>query len=291
MMTPSRDPVGRYLSRFALGSHRSVNHALAVIAELLDAPGKDPRCVNWTELSADHCAALRGRLLARYARTTAHRVLLVLRGVLREAAAAGLMDAEVHRSVEGIRRPVRQRTGRVVVGRDLVRLFESCRKDTTIAGCRDAAALALVCGLGLRRSAAVALDRECYLRSGKLVIPQSGGRFARMVALPPRIREALDAWLKLRGEATGPLLCPVNKAGVVQIRRMSDQALYLIIVRRSIRAGVRASPDDLRRPYERRRRQLERNRRRSFLEPAPEDEKSAVVEVPFVGCGPACSVG
>ena len=64
-------------------------------------------------------------------------------------------------------------------------------------------------------------------------------------------REALRAlldWLGARGDAAGPLLCPVYKAGYVELRRLSDQAVYNALRKRAREARVHAfSPHDLRR--------------------------------------------
>ena len=61
-------------------------------------------------------------------------------------------------------------------------------------------------------------------------------------------RDALDYWLKFRGDDPGPLLVPVSKSGTITLRRMTTQALRLR--RRYQQAGVqRCSPHDLRRSF------------------------------------------
>ena len=58
----------------------------------------------------------------------------------------------------------------------------------------------------------------------------------------------MGEWLSLRGDADGPLFCPVTQIGQVVIRTMSDQAIYAILQTRAKKAKVRPfSPHDLRR--------------------------------------------
>ena len=244
---PPDHPVTLFLARLGKGSRRAVQHALRVLAELLEAPGVDPFRADWAGLDEARCLELRRKLLARFAGSTARRVLLVLRGVLREAARAGQVDSAVSRSVRGV--SARGRPSRAVRAADLEQLFAHCEADDSAAGARDAAALALLYGAGLQRADAVALDRADYHRSGRLAVSAAGKRGPRRVQLDAGARAALDAWLAHRGSRPGPLLCPVDKSGRVTVRRITDQALYMIVVRRSQRAGVRVSPNDLRRPH------------------------------------------
>jgi integrase len=59
---------------------------------------------------------------------------------------------------------------------------------------------------------------------------------------------ALEAWLARRGVAAGPLYNPVNKGGRIEIRRLSEQAIYVACHKRASEAGLPpVSPEDLRR--------------------------------------------
>ena len=60
----------------------------------------------------------------------------------------------------------------------------------------------------------------------------------------------MRAWLALRGDSPGPLLCPVSRTGKVELRRVTAQALMTALLRRAGEAGVgHFSPHDLRRSY------------------------------------------
>jgi len=64
------------------------------------------------------------------------------------------------------------------------------------------------------------------------------------------LNASLQDWLQLRGEQAGVLFCPINKAGKIELRQMSDQAVFKMLKKRAAQAGVAAfSPHDLRRTF------------------------------------------
>jgi integrase len=59
---------------------------------------------------------------------------------------------------------------------------------------------------------------------------------------------AINAWLEVRKYSAGPLFTPMNKGGRIAMRRLSDQAVRKILLKRARQCGVRPfSPHDLRR--------------------------------------------
>jgi integrase len=122
---------------------------------------------------------------------------------------------------------------------------------TAPAGRRDAALVALLYGGGLRRSEAVALDVTDHdTETGALTIRRGKGRRDRIAYASNGAKDALDAWLEARGRDPGPLFVPVDKAGRIHSRRITDQAVLYILRKRAGEAGVQAfSPHDLRRTF------------------------------------------
>jgi integrase len=60
----------------------------------------------------------------------------------------------------------------------------------------------------------------------------------------------LEKWLFLRGDVPGPLLLPVLKSGWAVFRRMTDQAILSVLLKRAKQGGVKhLSPHDLRRTF------------------------------------------
>ena len=125
-------------------------------------------------------------------------------------------------------------------------MFATC-DTTTPAGARDAALLALTYGSGLRRHEVVGLSAENYNRCSGTIVVRGKGSKERQAYITNGSRTALETWLAIRGNEPGPLFKPVNKAGVIENRRMSDQAVYWILQRLAVEAKIqRFSPHDLR---------------------------------------------
>ena len=63
-------------------------------------------------------------------------------------------------------------------------------------------------------------------------------------------REAIAAWLTVRGPEPGPLFVPVDKAGRIVLRRLTAESVFDRLAYLAKRAGVqRFSPHDMRRSF------------------------------------------
>jgi len=245
----ARRPVAVYLARLASGSRRSQKAALETMARLLtgDRLGLDE--LPWHELRYPHTQALRAALAERYSPATANRHLAALRGVLREAWRLGLMSADdLQRSIDlpavrGERLP----RGRALSRGELRALFESCRGGSP-ADARDAALMGVLYAAGLRRAEVVALEISDYDPDTGALIVRGKGNKERVAYIDNGAADAMGEWLRVRGNAPGPLFCPVTQTGEVVVRLMTDQAIYAILQSRAAKANVKAfSPHDLRR--------------------------------------------
>lgn len=118
-------------------------------------------------------------------------------------------------------------------------------------GARDAALLAVLYGAGLRRAEAVALNLADFdSESGELRIRSGKGRKPRTVYVTNGAREAVAAWLEVRGPEAGPLFLAVDKAGNVRPGQLTPGAVYQILERLQGAAKVKPfSPHDCRRSY------------------------------------------
>ena len=150
------------------------------------------------------------------------------------------------RNVKGSRLPA----GRALEGGEIRALFAACA-DGTPAGARDAAAFALMFGMGMRRAEVAAARLAGYeADSGTLRVIGKGDK-ERMVYATEGGKAALDAWLAVRGTVDGPLLAPVQQSGTVQAGKgMTAQALMYRLKRRAKQAAIGdCSPHDLRRTF------------------------------------------
>ena len=206
----------------------------------------------WHALRFAHVAALRSLFAERFAPATTNKYLSAIRQVMRQAWLLGLMDGEDYqraaavRNVKGSRLPA----GRALEGGEIRALFAACA-DGAPAGARDAAAFALMFGMGMRRAEVAAARLADYeADSGTLRVIGKGDK-ERMVYAAEGGKTALDAWLAVRGTVAGPLLAPVPQSGTVQAGKgMTAQALMYRLKRRARQATIaECSPHDLRRTF------------------------------------------
>ena len=122
-----------------------------------------------------------------------------------------------------------------------------------LAGARDRALL-LICFAGaLRRSELVALDVERLTwsdRGVKLLLEKSktdkDGKGAEVMIVFGRHEDtcparALRLWVDVAAITSGPVFRKVNKGGRVEARRLSEDAVRQILLRRAAQAGVRGT--------------------------------------------------
>jgi integrase len=111
--------------------------------------------------------------------------------------------------------------------------------------------IAILRGSGVRRRELVNLDLKDFNPStGAIEVRDGKGGKDRTVYLSSHAIRVVLNWLKVRGDAKGPLLCPVNKGKRVTIRRLTSQAVLFILQKRGEEAGVAAfSTHDFRRTF------------------------------------------
>lgn len=248
-----RHPLAVYLARLAPRSRRTQGQALERISGFLSGGRLLAPDLDWTRVGYPHAAAVRSWLAEAFAPATANRMLCALRGVLGEAWRLGYLTAEAYQRARDVP-PVRGNTlprGRALSAGELRALFEACRDDPRANGARDAALLGVLYGTGLRRSELVTLDLADYTPdTWDLRVHRGKGRKARLCHAPTGCARALDRWIARRGSEPGPLFLPITRGGRIQKRRLTDQAVLDILVRRAHLACVpHFSPHDMRRTF------------------------------------------
>lgn len=249
----AENPAVVYRESLSPGSYWAVRHSLETIAKILAGENADPWTFPWHHLTYQHTARVRREILLRYAPETVNKMITMLRGVLKQAWRLGLMEHESYArasDVERIRvRPVR--TMRAVAPEEVDALFATCAADTSVAGRRDAAMLAVLYGGGLRRAELCGLDVEDFdAVESALAIREGKGRRGRLIYLNPDTCDYLAAWCRERGAESGPLFCPINSAGRVRLTRLRGETIRYLVGRRQREAGLEGiSPHGLRRAF------------------------------------------
>lgn len=246
-------PAAVYLSGLAPGSRPAMRQALDALARLLSDGSCDALTLDWAALRYKHTAAVRAALIEKYAPATANKMLCALRRVLKEALRLELMDAKDFARAVDIQnvKVSKELQGRALTEKEIADLMQVCFDDPTPAGFRDAALIAILRGSGLRRSEVVSLNLSDFNpKSGALKVWGAKGGKDRTVYLPDGAIPVVEDWLGVRGGAAGSLLCHINKAGCVVLRRLTPQAVLFILQKRGEQALVADfSAHDFRRTF------------------------------------------
>ena len=253
-LPPDQNPAAAYLASRTDASRKALRRALVKAALLLAGERATIETVPWAELRAKHLTALSVRLLDEFSPATTNQALSAVRGVADTARRMGLIDLVDCERIAAVPSvpltPAPPESVRIIPDDDIRALLKKCVADKSRAGKRDAAMLALLAGAGLRRLEACRLQLADYDRArGEIRVAVRGG-LPRVVFAHGSGKAALNRWIAARGPSPGPLLCPVNRAGEVEIRQMTGAALLSRLHMRADDAKItRCTADDLRNTY------------------------------------------
>lgn len=241
-------PARLYLAGLHASGRRSMAAKLRTVARIV---GLSPEEIRWSGLRYEVVSVVRALMLERhYSPSTINATLSALKMVAHSAWQLKQLKTDDYqriRDVKGVRGS-RLPRGRALSDGEVSRLVGACLRDASPAGARDLALVALLGSGGLRRSEAVSLDLCQFDEEAGALRVRGKGDKERMVYLGRGSMRAVLDWLDLRGRDAGPLLCPVSKSGEIELRRLSDQAVYNALRKRAREARLRPlSPHDLRR--------------------------------------------
>jgi site-specific recombinase XerD len=239
-------------------SRRAMTSSLCAVGSLLSGRSiTDPRAVPWHELRYEHVNAAKAKMATMYASTSVNRHLTAIRGVIKACWRVGLIDREVYDRVADVplMRASRPEAGRALSEEEVIALFDSCNNppDERVRNLyvRDAAILALTLGCGLRRAEVCELLATSYdPKLGCLHVHGKGDKY-RIVYLPPKSKDRLDAWMKVRTDKPGHLICPCSTEGRPMIGKpLAHQGLTHVLEQICLRSKIAGfTPHDLRRTF------------------------------------------
>lgn len=239
---PDQNPARVYIARLASGSRPSMCGALDLVSDMLTGGTVEADRLPWQNLRYQHTAALRTALIeSGRAPATCNRILAAVRGVLKEAWRLGLMNAEDYTRAADVTAVKSERlpAGRSIKPRELSALFEACAKDTTPAGSRDAALIAVMYAAGLRRAEVEALDVANFdADTGALTVRGGKGNKDRVTYATNGARDAITDWLRVRGLEPGAMFLSLTKSGAITGRRLTAHAMGAVVGRRAKEAGI-----------------------------------------------------
>ena len=239
---PADHPMHVYMERLAPSSRRAMEAALGRVARLLRLP---PERIRWWAIPDRYLWAICDALGRDHPAATANQSLSAVRGVAKVALemGEGISPERYQAYLEILRFPAAPAARRKAPSRRQTdRMIGRARAEEDPKGVRDAALLAVLVAAGLKRSEVTSLRLADYdRRSGRLRVGDE------TVRLGAEVRVLLRDWIGYRGRAHGPLFLPMRKGGTIERRRMSGQAIALIVAERAEQARLGPiSPEDLR---------------------------------------------
>ncbi len=249
----SDHPAEVYLESLAEGSKPTMSHALNTMASIITEGKCDAVTLDWSKLRYKHTSRIRTQLKNRYDSATVNKMISALRRVLKEALRLDLIDYQDYLKAADLGKVAHKPKirGRALSQEEISDLLSACFADTSPAGKRDAAMIGILRGCGLRRAELVALDlRDFDPKTRALEVRKGKGDKYRRVYIPQSAMSLVSAWLKVRGNVPGALLCPIRRGGRIEIRHLIPHSVLLILQRRAKQAGVESfSPHDFRRTF------------------------------------------
>jgi len=185
---------------------------------------------------------------------TINQKLSAIRKLAIEAADNGAIDSPIAngiKAVKGVRREG-TRTGNWLAKQQAQKMLNA--PDTRrLKGLRDRAMLAVLIGCGLRRAEAVNLTfNHIQQRDGRWVLVDLIGKRnkVRSVPMPNWAKQAIDEYASAADLTSGIIFRPVNRGGNMVAERMTEQAIYNIVVEYAEALGFgKLAPHDLRRTF------------------------------------------
>jgi integrase/recombinase XerC len=174
--------------------------------------------------------------------STINRRLACLKALVARAQLVGLVNFDL-KIPKMTAQPYRDTRGPGKEG--FLKMLDVLKNRTDAKALRDRAILRLLFDLALRRNEVVTLDRENIdLEAGNLRILGKGKHQTQVMTLAAPTKEALQAWLKLRGEEDGALFRGFDPGQIAE--RLTGQGLYVIIKAIGKQAGLNVRPHGLR---------------------------------------------
>ena len=150
--------------------------------------------------------ALRSNLAEGFAPATANASLSAVRGSLKLAWLSGDLSQDNYaRRMESLKNVQgKSAPGRALNAVEVGKLFAAAASgNSPAASARDAALLAMLYGLGLRRAEAATVELDDYGNVTGTLCVMGKGRRERLVYATNGTAAALNAWLKIRGTEDG----------------------------------------------------------------------------------------
>lgn len=176
--------------------------------------------------------------------STINQHLAAVRSLVKLARLIGLVSWSIE--VGSVRaEPYRDTRGPGAAG--VTKLLQTAEVRTDTKGVRDLAIVRVLYDLGLRCQETINIDLADLDEAGAVVWVLGKGRTSKeLLSLPPATMASLRAWLAHRGTMAGPLFLALGRRAPGRHGRLTTRAIYHIVRKLGVRAGLRVWPHGLR---------------------------------------------
>lgn len=252
--TKTITPTQAYLISLGADTSRTtVKTHLTQLARFLDIGHYNQ--IPWHQFTRQHLLAVIQSLKNQgKAPTTIKSYLATIKGVCREAWAAGVMTTDTFTHIKEVRAPRGSwmPKGRSLSVAEVQQLLSICVGDKSCRGVRDAAIIAIMVGCGLRRAEVVGLQYDNLIHRDQAIRIMGKGNQERINHLPAFAWQHLHRWIEeVRGDIAGPIFTRIRAGDDVTSNALTVNGLAKILEYRRIESlWIEAfSPHDLRRTY------------------------------------------
>jgi integrase/recombinase XerD len=252
-----RNLVYLYMGEVNECSRATYLFALNKVARKIGAA--DAYSFDWTKLRNEHTTMIKRWLLETGKTTSAHKTLAAVKGILEKAFDLELINADDYlRAIKPckvkVNKQLRAASGRMLTPDELDVLLATCDRGNPARAIRDRAIISIFRQVGTRLAEVSNLTLEDYERdftqdAGRLIVHGKGSK-DRTAYIKNGTRQALDEWIKIRGDDPGPLFYAILKADIPYPRRVAPTSIWNMLRDRGARAGLaHFTPHDLRRSF------------------------------------------
>ena len=254
-----KNPAQTYLNTLqSLSSRKSMSSFIQNGIALIH-PGETMDSYDWYNLDRHFVIDLRNALSEQNkSPNTINGYLSAFRGVAKQAWKEKWIDVETYQLIkdEKMQKGSRVDKGRSLTIDELNILIDFCMTNENPIYLRDAVAISLMYGAGLRRhEIAKCKVSDLDIEEQEITVTGKGNK-QRTNPLPSRVVEIIQCWIEERKELINAdiispfLLLRFRKGGRPVNEGITDKAIYDIVVKLYKEAGLsRLSPHDLRRTY------------------------------------------
>lgn len=246
------NPAIAYITRLgSLGSKRTVMSSLKIVAKILGFTDIDT--CPWQELKRPHILQIIFKLSEKgLSPATQNSYLSSIKGVCEEAWMLDLMSADDYQKIYKIPsvKGSRLASGRALKPAEVAALISACSACAGATSVRDKAILSLLIGCGLRKAEVTSLKaQDINWNESAFTVIGKGNKQAKCF-MPVQTMEALQDWLRIRGEHRGYIFSRILKNGAILDTPISGQGITYILKKVGNLASIEEfAPHDTRRTF------------------------------------------